>query len=194
VIALYIPAPTAGVTPVEDAPVIGDLLVSEGNGRGADPTAHPSDSKLHVIVDYETGMVTVRVPPSVGLDGGVSDALPIVTDMGDGGMWFGRLTPAGDSNHVNIAVDESGSIEVNVAILNADKRVVAPWVNGRYVISPADGDQVQLLWIRDPFPAMEAYHIYPDGGIVTLADDDADLGAVIGLVSDVDDSAGSEVG
>jgi hypothetical protein len=194
VIVLYIPTPTAGVTPVEGAPVLGDLLVSEGNGRGPDPAAHPSDSKLHLVVDYETGIATVRIPPSVGLDGGVSDALPIVTDMGAGGIWLGRLTPAGDSNHVNVAVDESGSIEMNVAILNADKRVVAPWVNGRYVISPADGGRVQLFWMRDPFPAMEAYHVYPDGEIVTLADDDADWGAVVGLVSDVDDSGGVSVG
>ena len=194
VITLYIPTPTAGVTPVEDAPVLGDLLVSEGNGRGPDPTAHPSDSKLHLVLDYETGIVTVRIPPSVGLDGGVSDALPIVTDMGAGGMWFGRLTPAGDSNHVHVAVDESGVIEIDVAILNADKRTVAPWLNARCVISPAEGDRVQLFWARDKFPAMEAYHIYPDGEIVALADDDADLGAVIGLLSDAGVSTGVTVG
>ena len=194
VIALYIPKPTAGVTLVEGAPVVGDLLVSEGDGRGPDPAAHPSNSRLHLVVDYETGIATVRIPPSVGLDGGVSDALPIVTDVRDGGMWLGRITPAGDSNNVNISVDESGSIEMNVAILNADKRMVAPWLNGRYVISPADGDQVQLFWMRDPFPAMEAYHVYPDGEIVALADDDADWGAVVGLVSDVDDSGGVTVG
>ena len=194
VLALYIPTPTAGVTPVEGAPVLGDLLVSEGDGRGPDPTAHPSNSRLHLIVDYEAGIATVRIPPSVGLDGGVSDALPIVTDMGAAAMWLGRLTPGGDSNHVRISVGESGSIEMNVAILNADKRTVAPWLNGRFVISPADGDHVQLFWARDKFPAMEAYHIYPDGDIVTLADDDADLGAVVGLLGDAGVSAGVNVG
>ena len=81
---------------------------------------------------------------------------------------------------------------MNVAILDADRRVRRT-VDERSIRDLArDDDQVQLRWIRDPYPAMEAYHIYPDGEIVTLADDDADLGAVIGLVSDADDSAGFE--
>ena len=182
--------------PIEPQPGRGQVVVAlyTPNGRGPSPAAHPSDSRLHVIIDYEAGVATVRVPPSIGLDGGVTDALPIVTDMGVSGMWLGRLTPAGDSNHVDIAVDESASIEMNIAILDADTRLVAPWMNGRFVISPADGGQVQLVWTRDPYPAMEAYHIYPGGEIVSLADDDADLGAVIGLVSDAGDSAGANVG
>jgi hypothetical protein len=180
--------------PIEPQPGQGQVVITLYNGRGPDPTAHPSDSTLHLVVDYETGLATVRIPPSVGLDGGVSDALPIVTDMGAGGAWFGRLTPAGDSNHVHLAVDDNGVIEIDVAILDAGKRTVAPWLNARCVISPAEGNRVQLFWARDKSPAMEAYHIYPDGEIVALAAGDADLGAVIGLLSDAGVSTGVTVG
>ncbi len=194
VVALYVPTPTAGVTQVEGVPVLGDWAVGAGNDRVSDPTAHPSDSMLHLIVDYESGMVTVRIPPSVGLDGGVSDALPIVTDLGSGGLWFGRLTPAGDSNHVSIDQRDDGAMQIDWAILNADKRVVAPWADGTFTIAPADGSQVRFLWVRDRFPALEAYHIYPDGTIETLADDPAGNGAMIGLLDDFPPTAGAGVG
>ena len=56
-IALYIPSPRAGV-------MEWDWAHSTGNGRGPDPRAHPSDSKGWAVVDYEAGLVSVRINPS----------------------------------------------------------------------------------------------------------------------------------
>jgi hypothetical protein len=175
VIALYIPTATAGLP----GPLAGK---SAGNDRGPDPHAHPSDSKVWALVDFEQGLVTARVNPSCSAvdPGACQDPLPITTDFGVAGAVLQRIPlVVDDSNRVGIDPQRDRT-RVRVAVLNSDKRVLAPTLDAEFdVRTHADGT-ASVDWRRDAFPALEAYHLYPDGRIVQLADDGA--GPVAGLL------------
>jgi hypothetical protein len=177
VIALYIPTPTAGLPGGDDGK-------STGNDRGPDPHADPSDSKAWVVIDYETGLVTVRINPSCSAadDDACSDPLPIITDFGSIASVAQRIPLfVDDSNRVSIDA-ESGRTKVRVGVLNADKRVLAPRLDATFGVSTNGDGTVDLEWDRDAYPSLEAYHLYPDGRIVSIADEHAAHGSDRGLL------------
>ena len=177
-IALYIPSHRAGM-------MEWDWAHSTGNGRGPDPRAHPSDSKGWAVVDYETGLVSVRINPSCsGSDAAdCQNPLPTTTDFGDVGYLFQRIPlVVDDSNRVRIVDGER--TKVQFGILNSDKRLVAPRLDATFHVTANDDRTVTLDWDRNAFPAMEAYHRYPDGRIVPLADGEATDAQVGGLIWD----------
>ena len=200
VIALYIPTPTAGATVAEGTP-LEDYLVSTGDNRGPDANAHPSDSRTWVVVDYESGIVTVRVNPSSGMGGApddTHDALPLTTSNDSlpdavpvvqlpgptpGMLDTAVLTAAGvdRSNVANVSAD-GATIHLDLDLVNSDKVILAPELNAAFAIELQPGGTVRVDWVRDNFPAMEAYHVYPDGSVETIAQDDAEWAAFGGLL------------
>ena len=149
-IALYIPSPRAGV-------MEWDWAHSTGNGRGPDPRAHPSDSKGWAVVDYEAGLVSVRVNPSCsGSDADdCQNPLPTTTDFGDVGYLFQRIPlVVDDTNRVRVVEDERTKIQFG--IINSDKRLVAPRLDATFHVAANDDGTVTLDWDRNAFPAMEA--------------------------------------
>ncbi|MGH9270608.1 MAG: hypothetical protein ACRDZ2_04980 [Ilumatobacteraceae bacterium] len=177
-IALYIPSERAGL-------MDWDWAHSTGNGRGPDPDAHPSDSKGWAVVDYETGLVSLRINPSCsGSDAGVcEDPLPTITDFGDVGYLFQRVPlVVADSNRARVV--DGRRTKIQFGIINSDKRFVAPRLDATFHVEPNDDATVSLEWDRNAFPAMEAYHRYPDGRIVPLADGGATDARVGGRIWD----------
>ena len=161
-IALFINTGSAGAP----GPHIGK---STGNDRGPDPHAHPSDSKGWALVDYETGLVTVRVNPSCSASSPTAcqRPLPIVTDFGSWAYWFQRTGWADSSNRVSIS-SHTDRTDIRFGILNSDKLTVAPRLDARFEVrTDADGT-ASVEWSRDDFPDLEAYHLYPDGRVVQL--------------------------
>lgn len=154
-IALFIESEIAG------APGLGHWAKSRGNDRGADPHAHPSDSKGWAVVDYETGLVTVRVNPSCSASGTdvCHDPLAISMDRDDADL-RGR-------NHVGVSVRPDDT-EVAFGIINSDKRWVAPRLDANFQVRTHVDGTASVEWERDDFPDLEIYHVYPDGRIVQL--------------------------
>lgn len=198
VIALYIPTPTAGLTGVAGTPVE-DFLVSTGDNRGPDANAHPTESRTWVVVDYEAGLVTVRVNPSSGIGGppddthdalplatssqSVPDIVPVVPVPAPELVDTAILTTAGvDRTNVARVAADGNSVQLDLDIVNSDKVILAPELNASFAIELLPDGTVRLDWVRDNFPAMEAYHIYPDGTVATIAQDDAEWAAVGGLI------------
>jgi hypothetical protein len=137
------------------------IVKSRGNDRGPDPHAHPSDSKGWAVVDYESGLVTVRVNPSCSASGEeiCQDPLAITTDE-DEAMLLGL-------NLVRIAT-RSDRTEVRFGITNSDKRLVAPRLDAAFRVRTHDDGTASVQWMRDDFPDLEMYHVYPDGRTVRL--------------------------
>jgi hypothetical protein len=170
VIAMYIPTETAGIP----GPNVGK---SHGDDRGADPLAHPSRSRVWIVIDYEEGVATARINPSCGTGGPPDDChgpLPIVSDNGTVATWWSRVPLlVDDSNRARFLDGDEGSTIVQLTVLNSDKRLVAPAINAEFEVTMLDDDRVELTWSRDSYPALEAYHVYPDGTIVGIADEGA---------------------
>ena len=179
VIAMYIPTQTAGLP----GPDVGK---SHGDDREADPLAHPSQSRVWIVIDYERGVATARINPSCGTGGPPGDchpALPIVSDNGTVAKWWSRVPlVVDDSNRARFRERADGSTIAELTLLNADKRLVAPAINAEFVVTVLDDGRVALRWSRDSYPALEAYHVYPDGTIVGIADEGAAWMPVPGLL------------
>lgn len=177
-IGLFIESRIAGV------PGLGHWAKSRGNDRGPDPHAHPSDSKGWAVVDYETGLITVRVNPSCSASGTdvCHDPLPISTDEVTAQLlWL---------NLVGVSIRPDGA-EVRFGIINSDKRHVAPPLDAEFQIRTHDDGTASVQWERDDFPDLEIYHVYPDGRIVRLVHGHS--GPVPGLLG-LDRAHGSERG
>ncbi|MGI9028532.1 MAG: hypothetical protein ACR2HP_00885 [Ilumatobacteraceae bacterium] len=147
---------------------------STGNDRGPDPHAHPSDSKGWAVVDYETGLVTVRVNPSCSASGDeVCHApLPIITDFGSGAYLWQRTDFADSSNRASVT-PHADRTDIRFGILNSDKLTIAPRLDARFEVRTHDDGTASMEWSRDDFPDLEAFHVYPDGRIVRLVHDHA---------------------
>ncbi|MGH9271949.1 MAG: hypothetical protein ACRDZ2_11810, partial [Ilumatobacteraceae bacterium] len=174
--------------PIEPQPGMGQVMISlfistglagapgphigksTGNDRGPDPHAHPSDSKGWAIVDYETGLVTVRVNPSCSASDhdACHDPLPITTEFPDP-LAVPMLLPVDgrDHNRVGVAArpDATG---IRFGIINADKQFVAPRLDARFDVRTHEDGTASVEWSRDDFPDLEIYHLYPDGRVVQL--------------------------
>lgn len=187
-IALFIPADIAGAP----GPHVGK---SAGNDRGPDPHAHPSDSKGWAVVDYETGMVTVRVNPSCSASAhdACQDPLPISTDFSPP-MAILPLVPiaVGDSKNRVSITPRPDRTDIRFGITNSDKRLISPRLDAKFEVRTHDDGTASVDWDRDDFPDLESvYHVYPDGQIVRLIH--AHSGPSISLFG-IDGEYGSERG
>ena len=129
---------------------------ARGNDRGADPHAHPSDSKGWAVVDYETGLVTVRVNPSCSGSRGTDcqNPLPTATDFGDVGVPV-PAHPDSSSTRNRVGHRRSARTTPKVRVRHHQLRTSGMW---RRASTPrsrcaanADGT-ASVEWERNDFP------------------------------------------
>lgn len=153
-VGLFIPTEAAGLPGV-------NALRSHGDNRGPSPYADLSRHRAVATVGYETGQAEFRVNPSCGLGGPPGDChdpLPIIDNFSRASRLFQRIPlVVHDSNRVKLEAKRGGAIKIRWAILNADKRVLAPAIDGSVTLHDLGPRAVCIEYHRDAYPALEAY-------------------------------------
>lgn len=109
------------------------------------------------------------------------DPLPIIDDFGTGARWFQRLLfVVDDSNRVKLEHNIDGEVYIRWAIMNSDKRTVAPAIDGNVALIPVGRRSVCLDYHRDSYPALEIYQYRAGQPPTDLLYEDAAGGAIGG--------------
>ena len=153
-VGLYIPTETAGLPGI-------DAARSHGDDRGPSPYAHLTRYRAVATIDYEAGRAEFRINPSCGTGGPPDDChnpLPIIDDFGSVGRWWQRVPLfVDDSNRVKLDSRTDGSFYIRWAILNSDKRLIAPAIDGNVTLFPVGQRSLCVEYHRDSYPALEIY-------------------------------------
>jgi len=177
-VGLFIPTETAGFPGVNAAR-------SHGDNRGPSPYADLSRYRAVATIAYESGRAEFRANPSCGLGGPPGDChdpLPIIDDFRSLPRIFQHIPLfVADSNRVKLETKRGGALKVRWAILNSDKRTIAPSIDGSVTLHPLGLGGVCIEYHRDAYPALEAYQYVPGAQPKDILHQDAAWNADRGL-------------
>lgn len=158
---------------------------SHGDDRGPCPSARLSQYRAVATFDYRTGSAEFRVNPSCGTGGPPGDChapLPLISNFSNGSKWFQRLPLlVDDSNRASIGEQKGEALKLRWSIINSDKRLLAPAIDGDVTIRKVGKTGVCAEYHRNAYPALEIYQ-YRNGAATDILYQNAAHNAERGLL------------